>query len=351
MSMEDNKRKKKVALVTGASGFLGSRICGELLRQGYSVKGFDITVLPRSRGHDDVVSPAYSNFELVVGDVTDYASLKKACSGCHVIFHVAAIVESWIPRPSGFMAVNVGGLRNVVRAYKETKTVEKIIYTSSFFALGFTDGHVADETQMHSGKYFCSEYERSKAMADEIALEAAREEGVAMVLLYPGLIYGVGNLTSGNTVANWLVERFNGRLPGYVGQEKAFSFSHVDDVARGHVAAMTKGRLGERYLLSGENASIKDVFDIAAEITHTQKPQFRIPIFVLAVYGWICIFFCKFISQKHPLVTPQAVDISRHQWAYSCEKAKAELDYNPRSLKEGLTEMVPWLKDIGLIKY
>ncbi|KAI3465368.1 hypothetical protein Pfo_022031 [Paulownia fortunei] len=341
---------KKVVLVTGASGYLGGRLCHALLNRGYCVKAFvrktsDISSLPPP---NDGVADGGA-VQLAYGDVTDYPSLLEAFSGCHVIFHAAALVEPWIPDPSRFSSVNVGGLKNVLKAYKETMTIEKIIYTSSFFALGSTDGHIGDETQVHSAKYFCTEYEKSKAIADKIALEAAAE-GVPIVPVYPGVIYGPGKVTTGNMIAYLLVERFNGRLPGYMGQENGFSFCHVDDVAQGHIAAMIKGRPGERYLLTGENASFKDVFDMAAMITHTAKPRFRIPLFLIEAYGWLCVLFSR-ITGKLPLISPPTVNVLRHQWAYTCEKAKTELDYNPRSLKEGLTEMLPWLKNLGLIKY
>ncbi|KAL3845176.1 hypothetical protein ACJIZ3_002579 [Penstemon smallii] len=337
---------KKVVLVTGASGYLGGRLCHALLNQGYFVKAFvrktsDLSSLPPPTDG--------GSLQLVYGDVTDYPSLLEAFSGCHIVFHAAALVEPWIPDPSKFPSVNVGGLRNVLKAYKETNSVEKIVYTSSFFALGPTDGHIGDETQVHPAKFFCTEYEKSKAIADKIALEAATE-GVPIVPVYPGVIYGPGKVTTGNVVSLLLVERFNGRLPGYLGAEKGFSFSHVDDVVQGHIAAMNKGRVGERYLLTGENASFKDVFDLAAIITNTGKPRFRIPLLLVEAYGWLSVLFSR-ITGKLPLISPPTVYVLRHQWAYTCEKAKLELDYNPRSLKEGLTEVLPWLKSLGLIKY
>ncbi|GMP81061.1 hypothetical protein CsSME_00035905 [Camellia sinensis var. sinensis] len=291
-------------LVTGASGYLGGRLCHALVRQGYSVRAFvrsssDLSCLPPAGEYEGALELAY-------GDVTDYRSLLAACSGCHVIIHSAALVEPWLPDPSRFSTVNVGGLKNVLQAYKESETtIQKIIYTSSFFAVGSTDGYVADETQIHSAKSFCTEYEKSKAVADKIALDAA-SEGVPIVVVYPGVVYGPGKLTAGNIVARLIIERFNGRLPGYIGYgNDKFSFSHVDDVVEGHLAALNKGRPGERYLLTG----------------------------------------------KLPLISPPTVYVLGHQWAYSCEKAKAELGYNPRSLQEGLAEVLPWLKSLGLIKY
>ncbi|XP_028086757.1 uncharacterized protein LOC114287572 isoform X1 [Camellia sinensis] len=345
-------------LVTGASGYLGGRLCHALVRQGYSVRAFvrsssDLSCLPPAGEYEGALELAY-------GDVTDFRSLLAACSGCHVIIHSAAIVEPWLPDPSRFSTVNVGGLKNVLQAYKESETtIQKIIYTSSFFAVGSTDGYVADETQVlllllllviHSAKSFCTEYEKSKAVADKIALDAA-SEGVPIVVVYPGVVYGPGKLTTGNIVARLIIERFNGRLPGYIGYgNDKFSFSHVDDVVEGHLAALNKGRPGERYLLTGENASFMHVFDIAAAITETKRPWFNIPLSVIEVYGWISLFFSK-ITGKLPLISPPTVYVLGHQWAYSCEKAKAELGYNPRSLQEGLAEVLPWLKSLGLIKY
>ncbi|KAK2445583.1 NAD(P)-binding Rossmann-fold superfamily protein [Trifolium repens] len=287
----------KKIVVTGASGYLGGRLCHALIRQGYFVKAL-----------------------------------------------------AWHPDPSKFFSVNVEGLKHVLEAVKKTNTVEKFIYTSSIVALGPTDGSIADESQVHHDKYFCTEYEKSKFASDKIALQAAYE-GVPIVLLCPGFIYGPGKTTEANIVAKTLVERFSGRLPGYIGNENnKISFCHVDDVAEGHIAAMIKGQIGERYLLTGENVSFNQIFDMVAMITNTRKPLFTIPLWVLQVYGWVSVFFSP-ITGKLPFISPPAVDILRHEWEYSCEKAKAELDYNPRSMAEGLEEVLLWLKDLGLVKY
>ncbi|KAK9073353.1 hypothetical protein SSX86_007677 [Deinandra increscens subsp. villosa] len=341
------RRGSMKVLVTGASGYLGGRLCNALLRHGHSVRAFvrrtsDLSSLPTMSGGVAL--------ELAYGDVTDYPSLLAACSGCHAVFHAAALVDPWRPDPSKFISVNVGGLKNLIRAYTETDTLEKIIYTSSFFALGSTDGYTADESQIHSAKYFCTEYEKSKAIADQIALEAVTES-VPIVAVYPGVIYGPGKVTAGNIVARVIIERFNGRLPGYIGYgNDKFSFSHVDDVVDGHISALDRGQPGQRYLLTGENASFKHVFDIAAAITNTKTPRFNIPLFVIEVYGWLSVLFSR-ITGKLPLISPPVVDCMRHQWVYSCEKAKRELNYKPRSLTEGLEEVLLWLKNLGAVTY
>ncbi|KAL9244185.1 hypothetical protein vseg_017988 [Gypsophila vaccaria] len=338
---------KKTVVVTGSSGYLGGHLCRALLSHGYSVRAFI-----RKTSHLAALPPLHTpHFHLSYGDVTDYPSLLSAATGCQFIVHSAAIVEPWLPHPSLFFSVNVGGLKNVIQVCKELDSIEKIVYTSSFFALGPTDGGIiADESQVHPEKYFCSEYERSKAAADKIALQAA-SEGIPIVAVYPGVIYGSGKLTTGNIIAKLLIERFNWRLPGYIGQgNDKCSFSHVDDVVKGHIAAIEKGRPGERYLLTGENASFKYVFDAAAVLTNTSKPRFGIPLLVIEAYGWISVLISR-ITGKLPFLSPPTAHVLRHQWAYSCEKAKKELGYNPRSLKEGLEEVLPWLRDSGFIKY
>ncbi|XP_072979485.1 uncharacterized protein [Typha angustifolia] len=334
-------------LVTGATGFLGGRLCTALLSDGHEVRALvrrssDLSNLPLDSSPNPV--------EIAYGDVTDLSSLLPACDGCEVLFHAAAAVEPWLPDPSRFFTVNVGGLENVLRAVKETKTIQKMIYTSSFFAIGPTDGYIADENQMHQGKVFCTEYEKSKVLADKIALQAATN-GVPIVLVYPGVIYGPGKLTAGNVLARILIERFNGRLPGHVGDgNDRTSFSHIEDVVAGHIAAMHKGRVGERYLLTGENASFTQIFDMAAVITKTKRPMFHIPLWVIEIYGWISVFFSR-ITGKLPLISYPTVRVMSHQWSYSCDKAKNELGYSPRSLNEGLTEILSWLKSLKLIDY
>ncbi|KAG2542928.1 putative dihydroflavonol 4-reductase [Panicum virgatum] len=328
-------------LVTGATGYLGGRLCAALADAGHAVRAL-------ARRSSDVSGLA-PGVDIAYGNVTDADSLAAAFDGCDAVFHVAAAVEPWLPDPSVFHKVNVRGLENVLKAAKRTPTVKKIVYTSSFFAIGPTDGYVADETQMHPGKAFCTEYEKSKFLADRIALQAATE-GVPITIVYPGVIYGPGKLSTGNLVSRILIERFNGRLPGYIGDGyDRQSFCHVDDVVSGLIAAMEKGRVGERYLLTGENMSFKQIFNMAANITNTKAPLFHVPLWLIEVYGWISVFVSR-ITGKLPLISYPAVHVLRHQWSYSCDKAKMELG-SPRNLTEGLSEVLLWLKDEKQIKF
>ncbi|KAL9312993.1 hypothetical protein ACSQ67_018445 [Phaseolus vulgaris] len=337
-------------LVTGASGFLGGRLCDALLRQGYSVR-----VLVRSTSDISSLSP---DIEIFHGDITNYASLLAACSSCTIVFHLAALVEPWLPDPSKFFNVSSPTLAPL--------SPNRNSQSLSSFSLGQRwriekrvsgdkgDSH-GGETPVYvvffrprtNGRRHCRR-ESSRCGQD---CGASCIGGVPIVLLYPGVIYGPGKVTAGNVVARMIVERFSGRLPGYIGYgSDKFSFSHVEDVVEGHISAMKKGQVGSRYLLTGENASFNHVFDMAAAITDTKKPVFSIPLWVIEVYGWLSVLFSR-ITGKLPLISPPTVHVLRQRWEYSCDKAKSELDYRPRRLKEGLAEVLLWLKNSNLIKY
>jgi farnesol dehydrogenase len=178
-------------LLTGATGFLGGRLCSALVHSGHTVR---VTVRANS-----VTSELPPEVEIANCDIQDAPALIKACEGCDAVIHTAALVGSWLPDSSQFITVNVQGLRNVIDAVKANPSVKKLVYTSSFFALGYTDGHIGDEDQVHPGK-FISPYEESKFLADKVAQEAAAE-GVPIVSVYPGMVYGPGKLTAGNSLA------------------------------------------------------------------------------------------------------------------------------------------------------
>ncbi|KAG0602726.1 hypothetical protein M758_10G036500 [Ceratodon purpureus] len=335
-------------MVTGATGYLGGCLCKALLEGGHSV----VALVRRS----SKVKELPAEVELVEGDVRDAESVRRACVGCDYVVHSAALVGSWLPDSSQFIKVNVEGTANVIEAVKATPSIKKLIYTSSFFALGPTDGYIADENQFHSLKTFYSPYEESKALADKLVQEAAAQ-GVPIVSLYPGVIYGPGSMTKGNSLAELMIERFNGRMPGYPGVKgNKFSFCHIDDVVAAFRAAMETGKEGERYLLCGENLCFHEVFDLAATLTNTNPPKFTTPMWILELAGFLCVQWARFgawsgISHQIPFVTTHSVEILKHQWAYSSTKAERELGYKVRPLEEGLHELLTWLKASGHIKY
>ncbi|OAE31245.1 hypothetical protein AXG93_1962s1020 [Marchantia polymorpha subsp. ruderalis] len=357
-------------VVTGATGYLGGRLVQGLIHASNEVRA-----LVRK---SSVVDEIPQQVELVYGDVRDLNSLVSAFAGCDAVIHVGAMVSSWSPTPALYYTINVEGLRNVIQAVQQTPSVQKLIYTSSYFAVGPTGDDAVNEEQVHDGKSFTSEYEKSKYLADIVARDAAKD-GVPIVMLYPGTIYGPGKRTAGNIVSEFvfrclmsllrhssvlgktrvlafeyrapIVERFNGRLPGYLGSGNDRNpLCHVDDVAFGHIAALTYGRVGERYFLCGDAVSFKEVLDVAAEFTKTSRPMFTLPLWLLEIYGRASCFFAKRFGFI-PAVTPEAIAVLRKKWIYSSEKAERELGYRSRPFAEGLAEVIVWLKDLKLIKY
>ncbi|CAN1171713.1 Putative dihydroflavonol 4-reductase [Linum perenne] len=334
-------------LVTGASGYVGNQLCHALRKQGYSVRALlrhtsDLSSLPSSPDDD---------FEIIYGDITDYGSLLSAFDGCTAVFHAAGLTEMWLPDPSQFFKVNVEGMMNIVQAARETPTVEKIVCTLSASALGPTAGHSpADETKIHSEKKFSSEYERSQVAALKVAMEAGAE-GVPIVVVYLCIVYGPGKLTAGNLIAHLLVEQFKGGILGRTEFGKnVVSFGHIDDVVKGHIDAMKRGKVGEAYLLTGQNVSFEHVFDLAAKLTSKPKPKIRFPLWVIEILGWFLVLGYRFTGRL-PYVTPPVVNTYRQEWAFSCEKAKLHFDYNPRNLEDGVLDVIVWLKGIKLIDY
>src|SRR5262249_408863 len=275
------------------------------------------------------------------GDVCDAAGLRRAAEGCQAVLHMAALVKMWVPERSDFDRVNVEGLRAALAAAEGAGA--RLVYTSSFMAIGPTAAEPADETRIHPGDVFRNDYERTKARADVIAREAAAA-GRDVVLLYPGVVYGPGDRTAGNIVVNMVADHLRGRFPGIIGPgDRLWSYAFVEDVAAGHVAALERGRAGERYLLAGENGAMTDFFAVLAEVAQVAPPRMHIPYAAAGAMGWLLYAWAELTGQP-PLLTHEVVGVFREHWAYSSAKAERELGYRVTPLKEGLRRTLDWLR-------
>ena len=321
-------------LVTGGAGFLGGRIVKALL-----AKGHDVVLLVRGGPRPGLPERA----SIVDGDIRDADLFVKAAEGCDAIIHTAAMVKIWSPRLQDFDDINVGGIRNAIAAARARGV--RLVYTSSFFAVGPTGSSPADESQSHPGNYG-NDYERTKALADEVARAYAREGG-DIVILYPGVVYGPGEITDGNLVAKLLADQMNSRLPGIVGPgDRLWSYAFVDDVAEAHLVALERGGKGERYLLAGANATLNEVFAIASKRAGRDLTPRRLPFGLARVIGRAMWIWAD-ITGKMPDLTHQAVGIFEKNWAYRSDKAVRELAYRARPLEEGIGLTVDWLIEEG----
>ncbi len=323
-------------LITGGTGFIGRHIARRVVDAGHR-----LCALVRSDSHP---SGMPKGTELAVGDVVDVATFKRAADGCDAVLHTAALVKTWVPDRSRFEAVNVAGLRNALAVSEAAGA--RLIYTSSFIALGPAGPEPGDENTLHPGE-FRNDYERSKTRADQIA-RSAIAEGRDVVILYPGVVYGPGELTEGNLVVRMVLDHLEGSMPGIVGPgDRLWSYSFVDDVADGHLAALERGRPGERFVLGGENATLVDFFQTLEGLTGVPPPRRHIPYSIANVLGRALRFRAD-VTGRAPVFTDETIAVFRHHWAYSSSKAEAELGYRSRTLEAGLRETVDWLEESGL---
>jgi farnesol dehydrogenase len=325
-------------LVTGATGFLGRRTVAALAPR------HELRLLVRP-GASRERFPA--GVEFAEGDVTDRSSLVSAAAGRDAILHGAALVKIAAPAAE-FDRVNLGGFENVLAA-ADAARVARILYVSSFIALGPSEnapGGVLDERAESVERSWINDYERTKTLSDRLARRAIAA-GAPLSVVYPGVIYGPGELTEGNILVRHLLDLAHGRLPALMGKpERRWNYVFVDDVASGITAILERELAGRRYMLGGENVSQAELYRLVAEIGGIRVPRLRMPDFVATASGAAMKAWAR-LTGGVPRLTPDLVEIYRHDWAYDSATAATELGYRPRSLRAGLATTVSWLKETG----
>jgi farnesol dehydrogenase len=326
-------------LVTGGTGFLGRRIVSELALR------HELRLLVRPKASRERFPPGV---EFAPGDVTDRASLDTAMTGCDAVVHAAALVKILAP-PSEFDRINLGGIENVLRAAEEAGTVGKVVYVSSFIALGPTEngpGRALDESAEIQDREWINDYERTKALADRRARRAILE-GAPLNVVYPGVIYGPGEMTEGNIVVRHVLDLIRKKLPALIGSpDRRWNYVYVDDVARGVALALEKGPPGGRYVLGGENVTLGEFYGLVERLTRVPVPKRRMPDGLAKAAGALQKGFAS-LTGGTPQLTPDLVEIYRHDWAYRSDRAEKELGYTWRTLEQGLGQTLAWLKESG----
>ena len=323
-------------LVTGVTGFLGGRVAARLEQAGHQVVGF---CRDESRWSD---RPA--NAAAAVGDVTDRAAVEHAVEGCDATIHAAALVKNWVRDNRQFDRVNVEGLGYVIEACRAAGS--RLVYVSSFVALGPTDGTTLDEESPRASHEFHNDYERTKWAADQLARNAKTRD-LHLVRVYPGVIFGPGALTHGNHVVKLMLQHASGKLPGILGDgDLRQCFAYIDDVAAGVVLALERGRPGEGYILGGENRTGVDLFEAFSNASGIAPPKRKIPFWAAATIGKLQRWRAEILGIE-PELTDEVVGIYRHEWAYSSNKAISELGYRITPFDEAVTRTVGWLRETG----
>jgi len=324
------------AFVTGATGFVGSHVAQVLAEQ-----GADLRVLVRSSS--DLRNIQVLKADLVAGDLRDPLSIEKAIRGCDVVFHVAADYRLWVRDPEQMYRVNVEGTRAILEAARKNG-VRRVVYTSSVATMGFTsNGRPADEDSPVALNHMIGHYKRSKFMAEEVALEAGRS-GMDVVVVNPSTPVGEQDIKptpTGRIIVDFLKKKF----PAYV--DTGLNLVDVAECARGHVAALEKGRSGERYILGGENLTLKQILDKLAAITGLPSPWVRVPYVVALAAGVVDELVTGRILGREPRATIDAVRMGRKKMFVSCAKAERELGWKMVPINSALRRAVEWFQAKG----
>jgi len=325
-----------LVFVTGATGFLGSHVARVLAEQGAKLR---LLVRPTS----DLRNIADLNAERVEGDLRDPASIEKALAGCDALFHVAADYRLWVQDPEQMYRSNVEGTRALLEAASR-QGVRRVVYTSSVATMGFgSNGALADETSPVSLADMIGHYKRSKFMAEQVAFEAARS-GVDVVVVNPTTPIGERDLKptpTGRIVVDFLKRKF----PAYV--DTGLNLVDATECARGHIRALEKGRTGERYILGGENLTLKQILDRLGAITGLPSPKVKLPyVFALAA-GVVDETVTGRILGREPRATIDAVRMGRKKMFITSAKAERELGWRSVPVDDALRRSVEWFRANG----
>jgi dihydroflavonol-4-reductase len=323
-----------LAFVTGATGFVGSHVARVLAEQGANLR---LLVRPSSdpRNIEDLQA------ERVTGDLREPVSLEKAMSGCEVVFHVAADYRLWVRDPEQMYQANVEGTRAILNAARKNG-VRRVVYTSSVATMGFTsNGRPVDEASPVSLTNMIGPYKRSKFMAEQVALEAGRS-GMDVVVVNPTTPVGERDIKptpTGRIIVDFLKKKF----PAYV--DTGLNLVDVQECASGHLAALEKGRNGERYILGGENLTLKQILDKLAAITGLPSPKVKVPYVMALAAGVVDEFVTGRIRGREPRVTIDAVRMGRKKMFVTSAKAERELGWKPVPVDGALRRAVDWFRE------
>ncbi len=322
--------------VTGATGFLGSHVARQLLK-----RGADLRLLVRSTSRTENIDDLPA--ERTVGDLTDCESLKRGMAGCEFVFHVAADYRLWSRNGQELYQSNVEGTRNILQAARESG-IRRVIYTSSVATMGFgNNGRVTDESTPVALSNMIGDYKRSKFMAERLVLEAG-QSGQNVVMVNPTTPIGERDIKptpTGRIIVDFLKRKF----PAYV--DTGLNLVDVVDCAQGHLLAMEKAVPGERYILGGENLTLKQILDKLAEITGLASPKVKLPYAVAYATGVVDTLFTGKILQREPRVTLDSVRMGRKKMFVTSAKAERSLGWNPGPVDNALRRAVEWFQANG----
>jgi dihydroflavonol-4-reductase len=327
-----------LCLVTGATGFVGSAVARALLDRGYIVRAL-------ARTNSDRRNLADLSVEIAEGSLEDAPSLARAVAGCRYLFHVAADYRLWVPDPAPMFRANVEGTRVLLRAALDAG-IERVVYTSSVATLGLVPEGSADEGTPSIVDDMIGPYKRSKFLAEEVVRDLVERQGIPAVIVNPSTPVGPRDRKPTPT-GRLIVEAARGHMPGYV--DTGLNIVHVDDVATGHLAAAEMGRVGERYILGGQNMSLVQILAEVARAAGTRAPRMRVP-YSVAYPAAIGAELVARLTGQEPFITLDGVRMARKKMYFTSAKAARELGYAPRPAHDAIADAVGWFKANGYLR-
>jgi dihydroflavonol-4-reductase len=330
---------KEKILVTGASGFVGSAVARKLLEAGYSVRALVRGASPRAH-------LAGLDLDFFEGDLRDQASLDRAMAGMRYLFHVAADYRLWARDPSEIYASNVGGTRNLMEAAMGAG-VERIVYTSSVATIAVRpDGTASNETTPLRADQGIGAYKRSKIVAERMVEAMVAERGLAAVIVNPSTPIGPYDVKPTPT-GRIIVEAARGRIPAFI--DTGLNLVHVDDVAIGHLAALHKGKIGERYILGGQDVAFSQMLQDIASLVGRRAARIKLPWRALMPVAYVAEAVAN-VTGREPFATMDGVRMAKYRMFFESSKAEQQLGYRSRPYIEGIEGAVRWFRDAGYLR-
>lgn len=321
------------ALVTGATGFIGWHVARLLVESGYRVRA-----LVRGQGRKLDL-----DVEIATGDLRDLESLKRAASGCGLVFHVAADYRLWAKRPEDLYESNAGGTRNLLDAARSA-SVDRVVYTSTVGCIGIPESGIGTEDTPVSLEEMAGTYKRSKYLAEQEALQAAAG-GLDVVIVNPTAPVGERDVKPTPT-GKIIVDFVKGHIPAFV--DTGLNLVDVRDTAQGHLLAAERGKTGERYILGSRNLALRQILECLAEITGRRAPSLQIPHAVAFTAAALSTGLGH-LTGREPRVPLDAVRMSRKKMFVSHAKAESQLGYQPADIKGALSRAVEWFQANGMV--
>ncbi|WP_295626671.1 hopanoid-associated sugar epimerase [uncultured Nitrosomonas sp.] len=324
------------SLVTGANGFLGSAVMRCLLTAGH-----DVRVL--ARPNSDRRNLRNFAVEISEGDLRDPESLKRAVRGCDSLFHVAADYRLWVPDPETMYDININGTRALILAAHQ-EGIKRMIYTSSVATLGLNpDGAPGNEETPSDISTISGYYKRSKYLAEQMVKQLTDEHHLPLTIVNPSAPIGPGDIRptpTGRIILDTLMDR----MPAYV--NTGLNIAHVDDIAYGHLLAYQHGKIGERYILGGDDMTLLQILKTIDSITGKKKNRINIPISVMLPIAW-CMEKIANLTHSEPRATMDSIRMAKKTMFFSSKKAQHELGYQYRPAFEAIRDAINWFKENG----